>query len=85
MGVGAKSHDGKVMVLSVQQGSGAAAAGIAVGDQIVTMDGKPLPDFDRLTARIAQHRPGESIEVEVIRGTARQKISVTLGARPDDE
>jgi S1-C subfamily serine protease len=44
------------------------------------MNGHTLPDFDRLTARIAQHQPGETVEVEIMRGNERKKLSVTLGS-----
>jgi hypothetical protein len=85
MGVSADNHPGGVRVTSVAATSGAAAAGILEGDIIVSMDGEPVPDFDRLTARIAEHSPGETISVEIIRNDERQKIPVTLGDRPEGQ
>jgi hypothetical protein len=80
LGVQAENHPGGVKVSRVEPGTAAANAGIVAGDVIASMDGHTLPDFDRLTARIAQHEPGEAVEVEIVRGDERKKISVTLGS-----
>ena len=83
LGVSAENHANGVLVQHVEQGTAAAAAGIVPGDIITSLDGQPLPDFDRLTVRIAQRRPGEKIDVEILRGGERQKLNVTLGSWPD--
>jgi hypothetical protein len=83
LGVSAENHAKGVLVQHVEQGTAAAAAGIVPGDIITSLDGHPLPDFDRLTVRIAQHRPGEKIDVEILRGGERQKLTATLGSWPD--
>jgi len=83
LGVSAENHANGVLVQHVEQGTAAAAAGIVPGDVITSLDGKPLPDFDRLTVRIAQHRPGEKIDVEILRAGERQKLTATLGNWPD--
>jgi S1-C subfamily serine protease len=79
LGVQAENHPAGVLVQRVEDGTAAAAAGIVPGDVIASIDGHSLPDFDRLTARIAQHRPGETIDVEIVRGQERKKLAVTLG------
>ncbi len=85
MGVEAKNDPAGALVTRVPTETGAAAPGILVGDVIASMDGHMLPDFDRLTARIAQHQPGETVVVEIIRGGDRNKLSVTLGTRPEGQ
>ncbi|MEX0612379.1 MAG: PDZ domain-containing protein [Pirellulales bacterium] len=80
LGVSAENHANGVLVQHVQPGTAAATAGIVPGDIIATIDGHQLPDFDRLTVRIAQHQPGDTIDVEVIRGEERKKLSVKLGS-----
>jgi S1-C subfamily serine protease len=35
--------------------------------------------------RIAQHQPGETVEVEIIRGNERKKLPVTFGSWPTQE
>jgi S1-C subfamily serine protease len=83
LGISAENHPKGVMVQTVENTSAASAAGIVPGDVITTFGGKPLADFDRLTARIAQHRPGDTVEVEILRGEEQKKISVTLGRWSD--
>jgi hypothetical protein len=85
LGVEAANHPSGALVNRVPPGTAADNAGIAAGDVIVSMDGHTLPDFDRLTARIAQHQPGETVEVEIMRGEERKTLSVTLGSWPDQE
>jgi hypothetical protein len=79
LGVSGQTHKSGVLVTSVVQGTAAGLAGIVPGDIIATIDGLPLPDFDRLTVRIAQHQAGDKVGMEIIRGEKKLKISVTLG------
>jgi PDZ domain len=85
LGVGGQSNASGVLVSQVEPNSGAAAAGIAVGDVITTLDGQPVKDFDRLTVQIAQHRAGDKVDVEVIRNGKKMKLPVTLGKWADEE
>jgi hypothetical protein len=85
LGVQAENHPAGVLVQRVEDGTAAATAGIVPGDVIASIDGHSLPDFDRLTARIAQHRPGETIDVEIVRAEERKKLTVTLGRWPGQE
>jgi S1-C subfamily serine protease len=67
----------------VPAGTAAAAAGIKPGDIILALDGHPLPDFDRLTAHIAQHKPGDKVKVDLLRGEDKLTLEATLGVRPN--
>jgi hypothetical protein len=80
LGVTAANNPAGAMVIGVERDTAAHNAGIVAGDVIASMDGQTLPDFDRLTAHIAQHEPGETVEVEIVRGDERKKLSVTLGS-----
>jgi hypothetical protein len=80
LGVQAEKHAAGVIVLGVQPRSGAENAGIIPGDIITAIDGHKLPDFDRMTVRIGQHKPGETIQVEILRNGEPQRLSVTLGS-----
>jgi len=53
------------------------------GDVVVAVDGKPIADFDALLVAVSAKRPGDRIELTVLRGNQRQQITVTLAARPD--
>jgi len=86
-----------LLVATVQPASGAAAAGLRAGtdtkvvsgeswpiggDLIVSADGAPLSTVDQLRDLIAAKRPGESISLEVYRGTDKLTIPVKLGRQP---
>jgi S1-C subfamily serine protease len=81
LGVSAENHAAGVRVMFVQPASSAEKAGIKQGDVIATIDGHKLPDFDRLTARIAQHQPGDKITVEIMRNDQPTTLQVVLGSR----
>ena len=54
----------------------------ALGWRVVAA-GNADQHVDRLTVRVAQHRPGDVMDVEILRGEERKKLSVTLGRWPD--
>ena len=86
-----------VLIASVRPNTGAAKAGLkaatnqitvegeswpAGGDVIVKADGQPVPTIERLIDFISTKKPGDKIGLEVIRGTSRVHLSVTLGRQP---
>jgi S1-C subfamily serine protease len=86
-----------VLVATVRQGSGADHAGLkaatnqvtvegeswpAGGDVIVKVDGQPVPTVDRLIDLIAAKKPGDKIDVQIVRGTSRLTMTVELGRQP---
>jgi membrane-associated protease RseP (regulator of RpoE activity) len=83
LGIAAENHAKGVMVQTVETPSAAATAGIVPGDVITTFNGHPIADFDRLTARIGQQRPGDVVEIEILRGDEQKKLAVTLGRWSD--
>jgi len=66
-------------VQSVVAGSGAAAAGIAVGDIVVEFDGIPITSRNDLTAQVRTHAIGDVVDVVVVRDGHSRTVSVTLG------
>jgi S1-C subfamily serine protease len=54
------------------------------GDVILAVDGKPVHANNDLSKLVAQHKPGDTVTLDVVRGTNRQQVQVTLGARPAD-
>src|SRR3989442_3748824 len=86
-----------VLVASVRPGTGAAKAGLkpatnqvtvegeswpAGGDVIVKVDGQPVPSVERFVDLIAAKKPGDTIDLEVVRGTSRIHLNVKLGRQP---
>ena len=49
------------------------------GDIIVEADGIPTPKVNRLSEVIANHKPGDTIELVVYRGEVKKTIEVKLG------
>ena len=71
-------------VPGVQTGTPAAQAGIKDGDIIVSVGGKVIDDGHPLDATLSQFSPGDTVSVEILRGTQRLTLEVTLGTRPSD-
>jgi S1-C subfamily serine protease len=72
------------LVGSVTGGSGAQAAGIKLGDIIVSINGVPARNISDLTCYLGEHSsPGDVVVLGIIRGGSTLTISVTVGKRPD--
>jgi hypothetical protein len=85
LGIQGDSQANGVRVIQAQDPYGAAKAGIVVGDVVTKIDGKPLKDFDRLTAIISQHQPGDVVEVTILRGTETMTKKVTLSDQAPEQ
>jgi S1-C subfamily serine protease len=79
--LGVDRTDG-VLVMTVGPKSPAAAAGLQPGDIILSVGGTPTPTPSDLYAALRQHKPGEKVDVRVLRAGAERTVSVTLGDRP---
>jgi putative serine protease PepD len=63
----------------LQGGTGTTGTG---GDVIVSIDGRPVRDPNDVSAAIENKRPGDTVQVEVLRDGDRRTIEVELGKRP---
>jgi S1-C subfamily serine protease len=70
------------VVDSVQEGTGAAEAGMRPGDIIVGIDGEPLATMSELVAEVRRRAPGDQLTLTVIRDGEELEVDVTLGERP---
>jgi serine protease Do len=83
-----------VLVATVKPGSGAAKAGLHAattqavvagdtwpigGDLIVKADGQTIGSIGRLRDVIAAKKPGDTLELEIYRGTKKMTVDVKLG------
>ncbi|MCL2604926.1 MAG: S1C family serine protease [Defluviitaleaceae bacterium] len=69
-----------VHVDRVMPGRSADLAGMQADDIITAFNGEPVLDFDSLRAIIAQLRPGDVVEVRVLRDGAAVELELTLQA-----
>ncbi len=69
-----------LLVVRVEAGSAAEKAGMEVGDIIVGIGGKNVPDHEQLVSVLAERGAGAKVEAEVIRGGELKRLSVTIGA-----
>src|SRR5262249_48578736 len=63
--------------------SPAEKAGIKAKDIIVSFGGESIHGPMRLTERIHAAKPGDKVDVEVVRDGRHQTIAVELGSRPN--
>lgn len=56
----------------------AQAAGLEAGDVLVSFDGDKVSTVDELHAKLKDHKPGDQVEVELVRGAQQIKTTVTL-------
>jgi S1-C subfamily serine protease len=78
---GSSVREGAVITLVVS-GSGAAEAGLRPGDVIVEGDGKPILDVGDATRAIRAHKPGERMNLVIVRDGQRLPVSAMLRERP---
>jgi serine protease Do len=76
------------LIQSVQPGLPADRAGVEEGDVIVEVDGKPVADNNELVLAVSGRRPGDSIELGILRedppgsgNVERLSLEVVLGER----
>ena len=67
------------VIQSFAEGSVAEAAGVRVGDRIVSIDGEPVAEFRDITERVLMH-PGEAIVLGVEREGERLRVPLTIGS-----
>ena len=71
-----------VIVVEVQSGSPAAAAGLTIGDVIVSLGATRITDPTDLKSTLRPDRVGESITASVLRGGEPRDLQLTVGERP---
>jgi S1-C subfamily serine protease len=54
------------------------------GDVILEIDGQKIVEENDLARVIAAHKPGDKVTLTVLHDDKREKVSLTLGARPDN-
>ncbi len=52
------------------------------GDLIVALAGNSIGSLEDLRDELAEHKPGDTVRLEIYRGTERRTLDVTLGRQP---
>ena len=73
---------GGVLVLTVEDGSPAARAGVREGDVIIGMDGQPITGIDDLHRILTDERIGRDLELALLRDRRRISINVQPLTKP---
>lgn len=71
-----------LLVVAVTPEGPAATAGILVGDLVLDFDGQAVSGPEDLLDLLEGERVGRTVSVQVLRGTDRRRLDVTLGVRP---
>jgi serine protease Do len=72
------------LVSDVTENSPAAKAGVKTGDTVVSVNGTEILEPKDLARRIAQIKPGEPVDLTVIRDGKQTNLSVEIGTMPAD-
>lgn len=70
-----------LLLISVEPNSPADAAGMTLGDVLVSLDGNRIRHMDDLMGALAGDRAGKSVPASVVRGGQVQELTVTIGER----
>jgi S1-C subfamily serine protease len=70
-----------VAVMQVETPSPAAEAGIQPGDIITAFNGKETATAEELIAALRSTKPGDRVQLEVLRGAKTQQITVVVAQR----
>lgn len=75
--------DKGVLISGVEDDSPADKAGLQDGDVIVEFNGKAVDDPDALRDLVRDTKPGEKVEVVIIRDGDRKTLKLEVGERPE--
>jgi serine protease Do len=80
LGVTTEKSDKGVEIQEItSKESGAAKAGLKEGDIITKVDDKAIEDPDALTKVIRSHKPGDKVNITILRDNKEQKLTAELG------
>jgi serine protease Do len=99
IGVGLRAVDGEladrldldlddgegVMIGAVYQGTPGAEAGLEPGDVVLELEGEVLDDTEGFIRAVGDRRPGDKIELLVLRDGRKKRLDVRLAERPEED
>ena len=78
-------HQKALIVLSLEPDGPAVAAGVLMGDILVTLGGAAVADTDDIQSVLESHPVGQPMEAGIVRGGVALTIAITVGERPRRE
>jgi serine protease Do len=78
------SQDWGVIIGDVFPQTPAAAAGLRIGDVVVSLDGKRMENGRQFEVNLYRRAVGDTVTVEVLRGSEALKFPVAVAEREDD-
>jgi S1-C subfamily serine protease len=83
LGISIDTRNDGAVIASVVSGGPGASAGLAVGEQILAIDGKSVSSLSDLRAALFQHHPGDSVAISYVDQLGNQgTATVVLGDGP---
>ena len=76
-----RTQEHGLLVVQVESGGPADAAGLALGDILLGLGGTALDDVDDLRRHLRGQAAGQAVTLNLARGGAAHDLTVTLGAR----
>ena len=70
------------LIVGVFINSPADQAGIRAGDVVVAVDARPVLGIRDLLDQITLHKPGDTVEITIYRGTQKMDLEMTVIQRP---
>lgn len=83
LGCNLKRQGERTIIESVRSDGPAWEAGVYAGDELLALDGWRVND-ERLTERLEERQPGDTVRLSLFRGDALIEASVTLAEAPPD-
>ncbi|MEM9659119.1 MAG: trypsin-like peptidase domain-containing protein [Planctomycetota bacterium] len=80
LGVSGRTIEGQCEITQVHPGLPAAAAGIEPGDIVLAVDNRPIASFDKLVDIVYFKRPGQRLNLKVLRSDRELELTVRIGA-----
>ncbi len=82
--IGVRFDKTATTVLRVIPGSPADLAGLRIGDEVITLDGKPAISAPNLVSEIRRRATGAKVALVVMRAGVQVNLTLTVEVRPDD-
>jgi S1-C subfamily serine protease len=74
-----------VELIEITVGSAAEAAGLLVGDRVISVNEAPVTGFEELAGLVVANQAGDRVSIEIVRDGELIALDVTLGERPTED